>query len=150
VQAPIGGLATPQLAAAVSNAGALGMLALTWTTPEEAARRVMETRALTNRPFGVNLELEWPQLERVKACLDAAARIFSFSGGDPSPPIEPIHAAGGLVLITVRSSHEARRMVELGVDAVVAQGWEAGGHVLGDVATMSLVPAVVDAVAPVP
>src|SRR6185503_5154960 len=55
-----------------------------------------------------------------------------------------------LVLVTVGSAAEARRMVDVGVDAIVAQGWEAGGHVLGEVATLPLVPAVVDAVAPVP
>jgi nitronate monooxygenase len=64
--------------------------------------------------------------------------------------IEPVHDAGGIVLHTVGSAEEARRAVASGVDVVVAQGWEAGGHVWGTVATLPLVPAVVDAVAPVP
>ncbi|HEY4752217.1 MAG TPA: nitronate monooxygenase, partial [Candidatus Limnocylindrales bacterium] len=150
VQAPIGGLATPRLAAAVSNAGALGMLAMIGIEPADAGQLVRNLRALTDRPFGVNLVLEWPQAERVQACLDAGARIFSFFWGDPSPHIKTIHAAGGLVLATIGSAGEARQMVDIGVDAVVAQGWEAGGHVWGEVATMALVPAVVDAVAPTP
>ena len=70
--------------------------------------------------------------------------------GDPSGYIEPVHAAGGIVLHTVGSAEEARRAVASGVDVIVAQGWEAGGHVWSKVATLPLVPAVVDAVAPVP
>jgi NAD(P)H-dependent flavin oxidoreductase YrpB (nitropropane dioxygenase family) len=150
VQAPIGRLATPRIAAAVSNAGALGMLALSWTDPRDVGPVIDEMRSLTARPFGVNLILDWPETERVRACLDAGVRLFSFFWGDPSPHLEAIHAAGGLVLMTVGSAGEARRMVDLGVDVVVAQGWEAGGHVWGEVATMPLVPAVVDAVGPVP
>jgi NAD(P)H-dependent flavin oxidoreductase YrpB (nitropropane dioxygenase family) len=70
--------------------------------------------------------------------------------GDPSEYIELVHAAGGVVMHTVGSAGEARRAVESGVDVVVAQGWEAGGHVWSKVATLPLVPAVVDAVTPVP
>jgi len=70
--------------------------------------------------------------------------------GEPSGYIEAVHDAGGLVMLTVGSAEEARRAVASGVDVVVAQGWEAGGHVWGTVATLPLVPAVVDAVAPVP
>jgi nitronate monooxygenase len=77
-------------------------------------------------------------------------RIVSFLWGDPSGYIEPVHDAGGVVMLTVGSAEEARRAVAAGVDVVVAQGWEAGGHVWGTVATLPLVPAVVDAVAPVP
>jgi len=70
--------------------------------------------------------------------------------GDPAPYVGGIHEAGGLALCTVGSAAEARQVVAAGADVVVAQGWEAGGHVWGDVATFPLVPAVVDAVAPVP
>ena len=70
--------------------------------------------------------------------------------GDSSSYIKAVHDAGGIVLHTVGSAEEARRAVASGVDVVVAQGWEAGGHVWGTVATLPLVPAVVDAVAPVP
>jgi hypothetical protein len=68
--------------------------------------------------------------------------------GDPSGYIEQVHDAGGIVMHTVGTAEEARRAVASGVDVVVAQGWEAGGHVWGTVATLPLVPAVVDAVAP--
>ena len=82
--------------------------------------------------------------------LDAGVRILSLAWGDPSPYVEPIHEAGGLVIGTVGTAEEARRLAAGGVDVICAQGWEAGGHVWGEVATMALVPAVVDAVAPVP
>ena len=150
VQAPIGGLAHPPLAAAVSNAGALGMLAITWLEPAEVKSTITQTMALTDRPFGVNMILEWPQEERVRIALDAGVRFFSFFWGDPAPHLAAIHDAGAIAALTVGSAGHARRAVDAGIDVIVAQGWEAGGHVIGEVATMALVPAVVDAVSPVP
>ena len=150
VQAPIGGLATPELAAAVSGAGGLGMLAGTWDEPIELRAKIESTRALTDRPFGVNLVLDWEQTERVDVALDSGVRIISFFWGDPGALVARCHDAGALVFLTIASAREARRAVDAGVDVVVAQGWEAGGHVWGEVSTLVLVPAVVDAVAPVP
>jgi len=146
VQAPMA--AVPELAAAVSNTGGLGMVALTWSTP--AGDVVRQTAALTDRPFGGNLVLSSDQHRRLDDALDAGLRVVSLFWGDPAGYVERIHDAGGLVLHTVASADEARRAVDSGVDVVVAQGWEAGGHVWGQVATLPLVPAVVDAVAPVP
>jgi len=146
VQAPIA--AVPQLAAAVSNAGALGTVTLTWS--DDAGAVVRETAALTARPFGGNFILTDDHHRRLEAALEAGLRIVSFMWGDPSSYIKPVHDAGGIVLHTVGSAEEARRAVASGVDVIVAQGWEAGGHVWGTVATLPLVPAVVDAVAPVP
>src|SRR5271166_794297 len=146
VQAPMS--AVPELAAAVSNAGALGMLALTWST--SAGDVVRQTAALTDRPFGGNLVLASDQHQRLDEALEAGLRIVSLFWGDPAAYVEQVHDADGIVLHTVGSAEEARRAVARGVDVVVAQGWEAGGHVWGQVATLPLVPAVVDAVAPVP
>jgi NAD(P)H-dependent flavin oxidoreductase YrpB (nitropropane dioxygenase family) len=146
VQAPMA--AIPGLAAAVSNAGALGMLTLTWS--DDAGAVVRETAALTERPFGGNLVLTEDQHRRLDQALAAGLRIVSFMWGDPSGYVEAVHAAGGVVLHTVGTAEEARRAVAAGVDVIVAQGWEAGGHVWGTVATLPLVPAVADAVAPVP
>jgi nitronate monooxygenase len=146
VQAPMS--AVPELAAAVSNAGALGMLALTWSSP--AGDAVRDTAALTDRPFGGNLILNSDQHRRLDEALEAGLRIVSLFWGDPAGYVEQVHDAGGIVLLTVASAEEARRAVASGVDIVVAQGWEAGGHVRSQVATLPLVPAVVDAVAPVP
>ena len=150
VQAPIGGLATPEVAAAVSAAGALGMLSMTWKKPDEIDGIVARMAELTDRPYGVNLILRTEQEERLRRCLDAGVRIVSTFWGDPSPLIPIAHAAGAIVMHTVGSAAEARQVVDAGVDVVVAQGWEAGGHVWGNVATMALVPAVVDAVSPTP
>jgi NAD(P)H-dependent flavin oxidoreductase YrpB (nitropropane dioxygenase family) len=146
VQAPMS--AIPELAAAVSNAGALGMVTLTWSNP--AGDVVRQTMKLTGRPFGGNLILNADQHHRLDDALEAGLRIVSLFWGDPAPYVGQVHGANGIVLHTVSSAEEARRAVDAGVDVVVAQGWEAGGHVRGQVATLPLVPAVVDAVAPVP
>jgi len=145
------GAVGPILAAAVSNAGGLGMLA-PWRADTHALRRQLrETRALTSRPFGVNLNLDFPQEDRLAVCLEERVPIISFFfGRDPPALVKQAKAGGAVVLHTVGSSEDAKRAVECGVDIVVAQGWEAGGHVRGLVATLPLVPAVVDAVAPVP
>jgi NAD(P)H-dependent flavin oxidoreductase YrpB (nitropropane dioxygenase family) len=150
VQAPMGGASCPALAAAVSNAGGLGMLALSWHPGAALRAHVQQTRALTDKPFGVNLVLEWPQHDRLAACLEEGVRIVSFFWGDPAPYVEQVKSAGALTISTVASAAEARAAVAAGVDVVVAQGWEAGGHVRGEVATMPLVRAVVEAVGDTP
>jgi nitronate monooxygenase len=138
----------PGLAAAVSNAGGLGMLTLTWS--DDVGAVVRETAALTGRPFGGNLVLTDDRHQRLEQALDAGLRVVSFFLGDPGDYVKPVHDAGGIVLHTVGSAEEARRAAAGGVDVIVAQGWEAGGHVGSTIATLPLVPAVVDAVAPVP
>jgi NAD(P)H-dependent flavin oxidoreductase YrpB (nitropropane dioxygenase family) len=89
VQAPIGGMAVPELAAAVSEAGALGMLSVTWDEPHELDEKLAQIRALTDRPFGVNMILDWPQEARLRQCVDAGVRIVSFFWGDPAPSDAP-------------------------------------------------------------
>ena len=150
IQAPMGGAVGPALAAAVSNAGGLGMLTPWHMNIEAARRQIRETRALTARPFGVNRILEFPQEERLAVCLEELVPIISFFWRDPASLVPRAKAAGAIVMHTVGSAADAKRAVECGVDIVVAQGWEAGGHVRGTVATMPLVPAVVDAVSPTP
>jgi len=146
VLAPIADV--PRLTAAVSNAGALGTIALTWTA--DVAGLVRETAALTARPFAGNLVLTGDMHQRLDQALAAGLRIVLFFWGDPGGYVESVHDAGGIVMHTVGSAEEARRAAASGVDVIVAQGWEAGGHVWSKVATLPLVPAVVDAVAPVP
>ena len=150
VLAPMGGAVTPTLAAAVSNAGGLGMLPLTWTSPAEIATAVDQTRQLTELPFGVNLGLAWDQRERLAAALASGVGIVSFFWGDASVIIGEAREAGAIVFVTVGTAEEGRAAAAAGADIVVAQGWEAGGHVWGTVSTLALVPRVVDAVAPVP
>src|SRR6185436_309764 len=150
IQAPMGGAVGPALAAAVSNAGGLGTLALWGADVSRLRQLVRETRALTAKPFAVNLNLEFPQEERLDACLQEGVPVISFFWGDPSGLVTRAKSGGATVLHTVGTAEEARRAVASGVDVVVAQGWEAGGQVRGKVATMPLIPAVVDAVGPVP
>jgi nitronate monooxygenase len=150
IQAPMAGVAGPALAAAVSNAGGLGMLA-PWRADAAGLRQqIRQTRALTNRPFGINLVLAFPQEERLDVCLEEGVTIVSSFWGNPAAFAARAHAGGATTVFhTVAGAAEARRAVDCGVDVVVAQGWEAGGHVWGSVATLPLVPAIVDAVGPV-
>ena len=150
IQAPMGGAVEPSLAAAVSNAGGLGMLVLWRADAATIRNQIRETRALTKRPFGVNLNLDFPQEERLAVCLEEKVPIVSLFWGDPSALAPRAKSGGAIVLHTVASAEDARRAVDCGVDIIVAQGWEAGGHVRGTVATLPLVPAVVDAVSPTP
>ena len=146
VQAPMSDIVP--LAAAVSNAGALGMVTLTWSADPAAVVRAVA--ALTSRPFGGNFVLTSDHHRALDQALAAGLRIVSFFMGDPAGYVGQVHDAGGIVLHTVGTAEEARRAVASGVDVIVAQGWEAGGHVWGTIATLPLIPAVVDAVAPVP
>ena len=148
VQAPVS--TVPALVAAVSGAGGLGVLQLSWLDLEQTRAAIRETRRLTDRPFGVNLVLEWQQHERLAVALEEGVPVVSLFWGDPAPYMDVVRERGARCIFTTGSAVEARRAVALGADAIVAQGWEAGGHVWGEVATLALVPAVVDAVAPVP
>jgi nitronate monooxygenase len=153
VQAPIGRLSGPALAAAVSNAGGLGMLGVSYLSADDLRRSIHSTRELTGRPFGVNMLLHWDQRERLSICLEEGVRVISYFWSSlplERPYIEDPHSNAALVMHTIGSADEARRAVETGVDVVVAQGSDAGGHVWGSVGTMSLIPAVVDAVGLVP
>ncbi|MDG5774986.1 nitronate monooxygenase [Haloarculaceae archaeon H-GB1-1] len=155
IQAPVGSVSCPELAAAVSNAGGLGTLAVTWRDFAETRRVIEATRELTDAPFGVNLVLDddatvYDTEAHVETCLDAGAPVVSFSFGDASPYVGTVHDAGALAAVTVGSAAAAADAVDAGADVVVAQGWEAGGHVQSEVATMPLVPRVADAVGDVP
>ena len=132
IQAPMGGAVGPALAAAVSNAGGLGTLALWGADIPRLRQQVRETRALTTKPFAVNLNLDFPQEERLDACLQEGVPVISFFWRDPSALVARAKSGGATVLHTVSTAAEARHAVACGVDAVVAQGWEAGGHVRGN------------------
>jgi NAD(P)H-dependent flavin oxidoreductase YrpB (nitropropane dioxygenase family) len=150
VQAPMGGAVPVHLAAAVSDAGALGTLPL-WRAKDETLRHSLrKMRSLTARPFAVNLNMEFPQADRLEICLEEGVPIISFFWRDPGALVKRAKAGGAIVLHTVGNAEEARRAVDSGVDVIVAQGWEAGGHVRGTVATLPLVPTIVDAVGDTP
>jgi NAD(P)H-dependent flavin oxidoreductase YrpB (nitropropane dioxygenase family) len=118
IQAPMGGAVGPALAASVSNAGGLGMLVL-WRSDAETIRHpIHETRALTARPFGVNLNLNFPQEERLAVCLEERVPIISFFWREPGPLVARAKDAGAIVLHTVGTAAEARRAIDCGVDVV--------------------------------
>ncbi len=150
IQGAIGYATCPPLAAAVSEAGGLGTLALTGRGPNSVQRLLRDTQALTRRPFVANFILAYDVAAEIEAALEAGAPVVSLFWGDAAPFASRIHEAGARLLVTAGSVDEARRAVDAGADALVAQGWEAGGHVRGTLSTLALVPAVVDAVAPVP
>lgn len=146
VQAPIGSATNPLLASEVSNAGGLGMLALSWKSKEECIRLIRETKKLTDKPFGVNLVLDWDQKERVALCIAEKVPVVSFFWGDSSIHLDVLKANGIKICQTVANASEAKKYAALGVDFLIAQGWEAGGHVQGTVANSILVPAIADKV----
>src|SRR4051794_23804368 len=88
VQAPVGGVSSPELVAAVSNAGGLGTLSMTWRELDAVPTLLRRIKELTPRPFGVNFVLEWNPGERLDICLDAGVKLVSFFWGDPSPWVE--------------------------------------------------------------
>lgn len=149
--APMGpDITGPELVAAVSNAGGLGVLQAQMASPDVFRDTIRKTRSLTDRPFGVNMLLPFPAEEKVAVCIEENVSLVSFFWGDPLPYLERLHDAGIKVMHQVGCVDEARRSAEAGVDIIIAQGWEAGGHVAGEVSTLVLVPRVVDAVHPTP
>src|SRR5215469_7606570 len=153
LNAPMGGgIAGPELAAAVSNAGALGAIGLRGTAvpPSFITDQIRRTQALTSKPFLANLIIAVLQGDELAACFDAGPPILGLFGGDPRPFVQDAHRRGIKVVPQVASVAEAVAAVEGGVDAIIAQGVEAGGHVLGTTSLSVVVPAIVDAVRPVP
>lgn len=149
--APMGpNITSLELAAAVSNAGGLGVISFGGYPPPLLQQEIRRLRGLTDKPFGVNLLLEFPVEEHVNLCVEERVPVLSFFWGDPSPYVERAHAAGVKVVDQVGSVEAAKRSVDAGVDVIIAQGAEAGGHIAGQVSTMALVPRVVDAVSPAP
>jgi NAD(P)H-dependent flavin oxidoreductase YrpB (nitropropane dioxygenase family) len=189
----------PELVAAVSEAGGMGILGCSWLDKDEVRRRIRAVRNLTSKPFGVDLllpasmdqnsvadrtemrariERDYPkhaafvrslleqfELEPVHAqgaalspefiraqvdvCLEERVAVFAAGLGDPSWVVPDAHSVGMKVLGLVGTVRAAQRQVKAGVDYVIAQGYEAGGHT-GKIANFPLVPMVVDAVSPVP
>jgi nitronate monooxygenase len=151
IAAPMGpDLTGPEFVAAVSNAGGLGILQAQLAPPPLFRKDIQRVRELTDKPFGVNLLLHFPVEEQVAICVEERVPIVSFFWGDPAPHVDRIHATGMKVFHQVGSVIEAQRAAKAGVDVIIAQGVEAGGHIVGEVSTLALVPRVVDVVAPRP
>ena len=145
VQAPMGGIAGPRLAAAVSNVGGLGLLPIWPMQLDAAARQLTELRQATAAVFGVNLNVAFGPEAHLDLALDLSVPLIHFFWGDPAPHIARARSKGALTMATVASSLEAQRARDAGVDILVAQGLEAGGHVRGTIGLAALLPMVVDA-----
>ncbi|MEM7356459.1 MAG: nitronate monooxygenase, partial [Acidobacteriota bacterium] len=150
IQAPIGSASCPELAAAVSISGALGTLAVSWRTVRESQDAVVATRRLTQSPFAVNVVLEWPQSERVRACLESGADIVSTFWGDPTPFVALARGYDAVCIHSVGSVDEAKLALDAGVDVLVAQGVEAGGHVRGTAPLEELLAGLLEVAGTVP
>lgn len=137
---------TGQLAAAVSEAGGLGIIGTGYWRAERVREEIRRAKSLTDKPFGVNVMLMSRYIREVfDVILEEEVAVVATGAGDPSPFIEELHAKGILVIPVVPSVSLAKMMEKKGVDAVVAEGMESGGHI-GMLTTMALVPQVVDAV----
>ena len=140
-------IATGEFAAAVSNAGGLGIIAAGGMTPETLRENIQKCRALTENPFGVNIMLMHPAVEEMAEIVaQEKVPVITTGAGNPGKYIPWWKEAGSLVFPVVPSVALARRMESAGADGVIAEGTESGGHV-GELTTMALVPQVADAVA---
>jgi len=139
-------IAGGRLAAAVSEAGGLGIIGAAGADAAWITREIRIARSLTGRPFGINLMLASSEVEmQIETVINEGVPIVTTGAGNPGKYLDRLHAAGIKVIPVVSSVALARRMARLGVDALIAEGAESGGHI-GDMSTMCLVPMVVDAV----
>ena len=147
IQGPIGALNSPRLVAAISEAGAFGMLALGFCTPEEVKKLVGEVRDLTDKPFGANLMIINPSNpEILKVLIEAGVTTVTTSVGSPSKLYPRIHELGMNGLHVLLSLFHAVKAAKDGVDGLVVSGAESGGirSVASESSTMVLIPLVVD------
>jgi enoyl-[acyl-carrier protein] reductase II len=137
--------ATAELVVAVSNAGGLGIVGAGDAPAETVRQELKRVRGLTDKPFGANVPLFTPGVEEtLQVFIDEGVSVVTVGGGNAGPFLGPLRRAGIRVIPVVASVALARRVSRLGVDALIAEGMESGGHV-GDVATLPLVPQIVDA-----
>ncbi len=146
VQTGMGWVAGPRLVAATAEAGALGLLASATMTFAELADAIGEVRSRTDRPFGVNLRTDVADVgERISLMIEHGVRVASFAQAPNPDLVGKCRDAGLVVMPTIGARRHAEKVAGWGVDAVIAQGGEGGGHT-GQVPTSLLLPAVVDAV----
>jgi len=149
VQAGMAGCTTPELVAAVSNAGGLGIIGGRGMSADQLRSDIRRVRELTTRPFGVNHIVCLLDNAAFEVTIAQRVSVLSLSWGQSSDLTYRAHDAGLKVVHMVTSPEEAGQVASDGADVVVAQGCEGGGHV-GHMSTLPLVPQVVDAVGPVP
>lgn len=144
-----GGMAwigTAELASAVSNAGGLGIIGAGHMPPDLLRAEIQKAKKWTDKPFGVNIMLMSPFVKEVmEVVIDERVAVVTTGAGNPAEYLPALKEVGTKVIPVVASVALAKRLVRSGVDAVIAEGTESGGHV-GEITTMALVPQVVDAV----
>ncbi len=146
IQGGMANIATHKLASAVSNAGGLGLVGAGGNDANWVRDEIRKTKALTNKPFGVNIMLMSPHAKDISdVVIEEGVKIVTTGAGNPGIYMEKWKAAGIIVIPVVPSVALAKRMERIGADALVVEGTEAGGHI-GQISTMALVPQVVDAV----
>ena len=146
IQGGMAWIADASLASAVSNAGGLGIISAMNADADWVRAEIQKCRAMTDKPFGVNIMLMSPHVEEVaKMVAEEKVHVVTTGAGNPSRFVKMWKEAGTVVIPVVASTALAKMVERAGVDAVIAEGGESGGHV-GDLTTMALVPQVVDAV----
>jgi enoyl-[acyl-carrier protein] reductase II len=146
IQGGMANIATGEFAAAVSNAGALGLVASGGMDAEQLREQIRICRSKTDKPFGVNLMLMNPDVDNIaKMLVEEKVQFITTGAGNPGKYMAEWKAMGAMVFPVVASVALAKMMVRAGADAVIAEGGESGGHV-GDMTTMTLLPQVVEAV----
>ena len=146
IQGGMAWVGTAELTAAVSEAGAFGILGGGNAPPDYVRAQIRETKRRTQKPFGVNIPLFSPFVDDiVSICIEERVSAVATGAGNPGTIIPRLKEAGILVMPVVASVSLAKRLERMGADLIVAEGMESGGHI-GDVCTMPLVPQVVDAV----
>lgn len=146
IQGGMANIATGEFAAAVSNAGGLGLIASGGFDAERIREEIKKCREKTDKPFGVNLMLMNPDVDNIaKMLVEEKVAVITTGAGSPEKYVADWKAVGSKVIPVVASVALAKRMERMGVDAIIAEGGESGGHV-GEMTTMALVPMVVDAV----
>lgn len=151
LNAPMSGTAGAPLAAAVSNAGGFGMIGgTTRGGPEWLRAQIRAARALTDRPFGVGFISSFPNIDDlVQVALEEQVALINHSFADPTPYVAEAQARGIRIFAQVQSLAQAQRAAKAGVDGIIAQGTEAGGHT-GLAGSLALLPAVVDSAGDIP
>jgi NAD(P)H-dependent flavin oxidoreductase YrpB (nitropropane dioxygenase family) len=149
LQAGMSTYTTPELVAAVSNAGGLGIIGGLFREPDEIREEIRKVRELTSRPFGVNHVISQINAAAIDVTLELRVPVLSLSWGRAAELVSRAHKAGIKVIHQVNSPEEAGQVASDGADVIVAQGTEGGGHV-GGMSTLPLVPQVVDVVNGVP
>lgn len=146
VQTGMGWVAGPRLVSATANAGGLGILAGATMTAEQFVAAIREVKERTDQPFGVNLRGDQPDaFERADVMIREGVRVASFAQAPSAPLIHKLRDAGLVVMPTIGAKRHAEKVAEIGVDAVIAQGAEGGGHT-GSIPTSLLLPQVCDTV----